>query len=61
MPRKKVVKETNEIKEVNETCNKQEIVNLLKARIPSLFDREPMGSMSQSGLEKLVDEICQLN
>jgi len=39
---------------------KNKIIELLKNRIPSLFDRLPMGSMSISSLEKLVGDILNI-
>ena len=41
------------------TDKKLLILNILKNKIPSLFDREP-GSFSVQGLEKLVDEILNI-
>lgn len=35
-----------------------ELLNLLKARMPACFDREPQGM--NSGVEKLTDEIIKL-
>ncbi len=41
--------------------NKTElVVKLLQDKIPSLFDRFPQGSLSRSGVEKLVEEITIL-
>lgn len=36
------------------------IVELLKKRVHGLFDREPNGSMSHQGVEKLADEILSI-
>lgn len=58
MPRPKKA-EPKVVEKKESCCNKQEIVELLKAKIPAIFDREPMGAMSQSGLENLANEICQ--
>lgn len=43
-----------------EVNKKDVLVTLLKKRIHNLFDREPSGSMSNQGLEKLADEILSL-
>lgn len=39
---------------------KEKIFNLLKAKIPGLFDIHPNGSISVNGLNKLVEEIDSL-
>ena len=39
---------------------KTKIKNLLKARIPSLFEREPRGSISDGSLQSLVEDLLKL-
>ena len=54
--------EVVEIVEIKEDgcCNKIELISLLRKSIPNLFDRIPNGSLSDSGLAKLAEDICKL-
>jgi hypothetical protein len=58
----KTIQKKVEIKETKkeECCNREELVSLLKRSVPNLFDRIPNGSLSDSGLAKLAEEICHL-
>lgn len=39
---------------------KEQVVKLLLAKVPGLFDRYPMGSMSRKLVDNLADEILKL-
>ena len=62
MPRKKGTKIKKVVVEVikPEVNHKEEIINLLLKKVPGLFDRFPMGSMSRNLIEKLADDILCL-
>lgn len=65
MPRPKGIKNKKidikkEVQQIIIPNNKESVVKLLHDRIPSLFDRFPQGSLSRSGVEKLVDDIINL-
>jgi len=48
---------TKKKKTARKTSKKEALVALLKDRVPSLFERMPRSSVSDTETEKLADEI----
>ena len=46
--------------ETKKTNKRDELVALLAAKAPKLFDREPQGSVQSGQLSQLADEILAL-